>query len=233
MVDPHFRVHAALAAIEDNRKPTDPKIALVVKAMKGQKVPDEVKYAWEQYDQENIRIILDSLILGGASLSLIHQTTEIPVDVLQAYCDYFFDVTVFRNRLERYNYVNVMRMHVPPQEAMMLETVITGGPEVLIWLLSPGRKTMRHAPIDVLETMMTENMYKALAGRTAPLNSPTARAALEHSRTAIQAAANLQKLNPTDDVDALAELKLALTYQDNSISVHTVGAPHPDEILHN
>jgi hypothetical protein len=76
-------------------------------------------------------------------------------------------------------------------------------------------------------------MYKALAGRTAPLNSPTARAALEHSRTAIQAAANLQKLNPTDDVDALAELKLALTYQDNSISVHTVGAPHPDEILHN
>lgn len=233
MVDPHFRIHAALAAINDKRAANDPKIALIIKAIKGQKdVPDEVRYAWEQYDQENIRIILDALLLGGAPFSLIHQATEVPVDVLQAYCDYFFDASVFRNRLERYNYVNMMRNHVPPQEAMMLETVITGGPEVLIWLLSPGKKTMKHAPIDVLEVMMTENMYKALSGRTAPLTSLTAKVALECSKTAIQAAANLQKLNPTDDVDALAELKLALTHQDSSISVNTVGAPRPEDILH-
>lgn len=232
MIDPHFRVQAALAVVDHNKRTTDPKVATIVKAILGESVAEEVKYAWEQYAQENIRTILDALLLGGAALSLIQQVTEIPLNVLQAYCDYFFDTSVFRNRLERYNYVSMMRKHIPPREAMLLETVITGGPEVLIWLLSPGRKTLKHAPVDVLETMMTENMYKAISTRTAPLTSPVAKMGLECSRTAIQAAANLQKLNPTDDVDALAELKLALTYQDKSINSAVLGAPKPEDILH-
>lgn len=232
MLDPHFRVNAALAVIDHNKKTVDPKVATIVKAILGEPVTDEIKYAWEQYAQENIRIILDALFLGGATLSLIQQVTDIPINVLQAYCDYFFDITIFRNRLERYNYVSMMRDHIPPREAMLLETVITGGPEVLIWLLSPGRKTLKHAPTEVLETMMTENMYKAISTRTAPLASPVARMGLECSRTAIQAASNLQKLNPTDDVDALAELKLALTYQDKSVNSAMLGAPKPEDILH-
>lgn len=232
MVDPHFRVHAALAVINNNTPSPDPKITLIANVIEGHQVPPEVQYAWEQYDQEEIRIILDALILGGATLSLISQTTEIPVNVLRTYCDLFFDVSVFRNKLEKYNYVNAIRDYVHPKEARLLETAITGGPEVLLWLLSPGRKTMKHTPIDVLETMMTENMYKAIAGRTAPLNSDTAKRALEHSKAAIQAAAQLQKLNPTDDVDALAELKLALTHQDKTINALTDGAPRPEDILH-
>lgn len=232
MADPHHRVHAALAAIDDDKTPTDPKVAMVARAILRKKVPKEVKYAWEQYEQDNIRVVLDALFLGDATLSLVQQTTEIPLEVLQAYCEYFFDKDVFRNRLEKYNYVETTRRYVAPREAMLLETVITGGPEVLIWLLSPGRKTIRHAPVEVLETMMTENMYKALSGRTAPLTSQTAKMALECSRTAIQAAANLQRLNPTDDVDALAELKLALTHEDRSINEKTLGAPRPEDILH-
>ncbi len=232
MVDPHHRVYAALAALDRNETPQDPKTAVIARAIRGQKVPAEVRYAWEQYNQENIRVILNALILGDASVSLIHTATEIPVDVILAYQEYFFDRSIFRNRLERYNYVQTVRHHVPPHEAMMLETVITGGPEVLIWLISPGKKTLKHAPVEVLEIMMTENMYKALSTRTAPLTSLTAKMGLECSKTAIQAAANLQKLNPTDDVDALAELKLALTHQDNSISAQTAGAPRPEDILH-
>ncbi|MGD9209179.1 MAG: hypothetical protein PVI90_00310 [Desulfobacteraceae bacterium] len=232
MKNPHFRVHAALAAMDHDKKVSDPKIATIINAIEGQNVSDAIKYAWEQYAQENIRIILDALLLGGATFSLIQQVTDIPINVLQAYCDYFFDISVFRNRLERYNYVTIMRNHVTPREAMLLETAITGGPEVLLWLLSPGKKTLKHTPVDVLEIMMTENMYKAISARTAPLTSPTAKIGLECSKTAIQAAANLQKLNPTDDIDALAELKLTLTYQDNSISPNTLGAPAPKDILH-
>ena len=222
-----------MAAVHNKTTPSDPKTAIIVKAIKGQKgVPAEVLYAWESYDQEDIRIILDALLLGDAPLSLICSTTKIPVDVLQAYSEYFFDISVFRNQLQRYSYVNSIRNHVTPQEASMLQSVINGGPEMLVWLLSPGKKTPKHAPIEVLEIMMTENMYKALAGRTAPLGSIEAKVSLEASKTAIQAAANLQKLNPADDVDALAELKLALTHQDTSINANTVGAPRPEDILH-
>lgn len=232
MVDPQHRVHAANAVLTNGTKPADDKIACIAKTIEGRSPTTALQKAWEQHQQESVRMVLDALILAEAPLALIRDATGITLEVLQAYNEYFFDTSVFSNRLERQAYAELMCHYATTtKEAQLIQAAMSGGYETLIWLITPGRKVLKYAPKEVLETMMVENMHKALIGRSAPLTSHTAKVALECSKTAIQAAANLQRLNPIDDVDALAELRLTLIHQDNSININTTGAPLPEDIL--
>lgn len=234
MKDPHHRAYAAIEAAEAERTPRDKLTADLVRVIKKEKgVCPHLQHAWDLFTREDIRIILDAFLLGGALFDVMSRVTGVPYEVLKAYREYIFDIEVFRSRIEAYSYVNEIRQYVSPQEASFLQTAITGGPERLQWLLSQGRQDRpQHTPVDVLETMMIENMYKALSARGVPLTSQAAKVGLECSKAAIQAAANLQRLNPADDQDALAELKLTLRHEDRTLQAGSADAPHPDDILH-
>lgn len=232
--DPHHWAYAAIDVLEEDLAPKDEKTAELVKALRDTSEKTlPIREAWKLFRREDTRIILDAFFLSGALYSAINASLGLRLDIIQAYHEYLFDMSGFQSQLDTYCYVDDVRRYINPNHALYLQTAITGGPEALQWLWSRGPKgRMKHAPTEVLETMMVENMYKALSTRHVPLNSDIARIGLEHSRTAIQAAATLQRLNPTDDQDALAELKLKLTYEDKSMNLLTEGAPRPDDILH-
>lgn len=234
MKDPHYKAYAALEAVEENKNPRDGDVQAIMRAIRNSKDADpDLRYAWEMFETERIRTILDAFLLGGALYDVIQRVTEIPIPVLKAYQTYLFDTSVFRNRMEAYNYVCEMQRYMDPQQSAYFQSVITGGPLQLQWLLGRDHKDRpQHTPVNVLEVLMVESMYKALATHGLPLTSQAARMGMECSKQAIQAAANLQRLNPADDVDALAELKLALRHEDHTIHAGIEGAPAPHEILH-
>lgn len=245
MLDPHYRAFAVLefilhgklhqhAAYNGGNYKEDPLFEELLAAARLKKDANpELIDAWFIFKDPKKRVILDALLLSGAMYDAIEKCTEVPLSTIQLYEEYIFCLNVFSNKLDRLAYVNHIKQYATAVEMSYFQTALTGGPEMLQWLLSHNKKGRpKHTPLEVLETLMTDTMYKALATKHAPLDSNESKIGVEYSKLAIQAAAQLQKLNPTDDADALSELRIALAYKDETINKDNDGAPSPSEIVH-
>jgi hypothetical protein len=68
-------------------------------------VPVEVRRAVQLYVDTRWRNITEALFLAGASVEDIHNLTEVDMTTLGVFADYLFDVSVFEDYPDRWNYV--------------------------------------------------------------------------------------------------------------------------------
>lgn len=232
--DPHHRAYAILEALDEGKMPTDPKTLELYEAVTSDAPKKQaLRKAWEYFLREDVRWQIDAFFLADALYTLTSTSLGIPVDVIQAYAEYIFDLSGLPNRIDRFCYVADVRPYIDPNNHLFLQTAITQGAEFLAWYTSRGIKgRVKYAPVEVMETLMVENAFKALSTRQFPMASEVSKEGTKCGQVAMQAAAALQRLNPTDDQDALAELRLKLTHEDRTISANTEGAPRPEDILH-
>jgi hypothetical protein len=228
--DPHHRAYAAIeVANKERAKTDDPKTKELVKVIGGTSSNSHLVYAWDKFSSTHSRIVLDSFLLADTTYDVIRRTTGVPIEVLQAYAEYIFDVAVFRDYLDRIDYVGHCRTYLPREEQAYYEAALTKGSDYIVWLMN-GKVTT--APKAALEAVMVEGLFMGQAHRGADINSETAKQARAWLQLSSQNAANLQRLDPKDDEDALSELHLALTHDTKVINKDTPDAPAPDEIFH-
>jgi hypothetical protein len=232
--EPHHWAYAVLEALDEGKAPSNPKAAELYKAVTEDAPKHQaLRKAWEYFLREDVRWQIDAFLLANALYTMTSNSLGIPVDVVQAYAEYIFDLSGLPNRIDRFCYVADIRPYIAPNNHLFLQTAITSGAEFLGWYHSVGIKgRVKYAPPEIMETLMIENTFKALSTRQSAITSDAAKEGLKYSQAALQAAAALQRLNPTDDQDALAELRLKLAHEDRTISAHTEGAPRPEDILH-
>lgn len=228
--DPHFRAYMAIEVADKQRAPSDdPKVKDLVKVIKGTSSNHHLCYAWDKFTDDLSRTILDSFLLANTTFDVIRRTVGTPLEVLQAYASHIFDLTIFRDLLERLSYVRDCKEYMPPEQQAFFEAAMNKGTEYIVWLING---THDKVPRDALENTMIESHFVGLAHRGVSITSEQARQARAWLETSMKAAANLQRLDPRDDQDALAELKLTLTHTDNVISPEHINAPRPEDIVH-
>ena len=107
---------------------------------------------------------------------------------------------------------------------------MTYGPEYLVWMLNGDPS---HTPKDIMTSVMVDALYRGRAHRNAPITSPIAKESRAWMSLAGSTAINAHRLDPSGDADdALRDLKLALSYDDETTNEETPGAPAPSDILH-
>lgn len=228
--DPHHRPYAAIEIAEKTRAASsDAKVKELVKVIQGNSSDTILAYAWEKFSSSFSRVILDSFILANATFDVVRKATGVPLEVLQMYSSHIFDAEVFRDYLDRVEYVGYCRTYLPREEQAYYEASLRHGPEYIVWLLN---KTVTKAPKVAIETAMVEGLFMGQAHRGADVTSEVAKQSRAWLQLASQNAANLQRLDPKDDEDALSELHLALTHESNVVHAEVEGAPGKDEILH-
>jgi hypothetical protein len=228
--DPHFRAYHALEIVDGQRtRSDDKKTQELVKVLKGTSSDHRLCYAWDKFTDDISRIILDSFILADATFDVIRRTVGVPIDVLDRYASHVFDVSVFRDLLERISYVRTTKEYLAPDHQAFLEAAINKGPEYIVWLINGSHGK---SPKDILESTMAESHFVGLGHRGAAITSEQARQARGWLDTSMKAATNLQRLDPRDDQDALAELKLTLAHSDRVLSAEDPDAPRPEDIVH-
>lgn len=228
--DPHFRAYLAMEIAEGQRtKSDDPRVKALVKVIKGTSSDHQLCYAWDKFNDDLSRTILDSFLLANTTFDVIRRTVGVPVDVLDKYSTHIFDTTIFRDLLERISYVRDCKMYLDPQMQGFLEAAIQNGSDSLVYLLT-GRHNK--TPRDMLEHSMVEGHFTSAMHRGAPITSEHAKQARAWIETSMKSAAHLQRLDPRDDQDALSELKLTLTHTNNVLSPEDDHAPRPEDILH-
>lgn len=227
--DPHHRIHTAMAVMDKKKTSTDQKVLELLKVMQGKSTFTDLMYALDKFKSDRARIILDSFLLANTPHDVIRRATDVPPAVIQAYRDYIFDVSVFRDHLDKIDYVSHSKQYLPRDQQAFYEAALNQGGEYITWLLNRGSG---RPPKEALENIMTEGLFMGQSHRGSDPTSERARQARSWFQLAAQAATNLQRLDPRDDVDALEELRLALT-KDNSVqTADDKDAPQPDTILH-
>jgi hypothetical protein len=232
MSSPYHIIDVALRCVNDRTSSDDEDVKRLLRVMHGKKVPKkdaDLVYAWDKYQSPLTRNILNAFLLADATYDIIREATGIPLAVLKEYQKYFFDVDVFRDKMERIEFVEQECLHAAPQEAQFLKAAIQSGPDYIVWILNGQPKC---APREVIEHHMMEGFFRSQAHRGTEITSEVARQAHRWGQTSHRAAADLQRLDPRDDQDALAELHLRLTHDDETVNETTEDAPRPEDILH-
>lgn len=229
--DPHFRVYDAFEVLKGQRKrkTVDERTNELLDVMNDASTDIDLSYAWDKYQQTSARLFLDSFLLCEASLEEIRQATGIGLGGLRAYSTHIFDNTVFRDQLDKLQYVADVSTYQTPEEAVYLRAALTGGAPYLAWLISGRKATMSK---EVLQTVMTDAFFRSQVYRGVSLDSPIAKEARILAESAARFAVALEKIDPQESTELMHQLTITLSHRDETINKDTPGAPQPENILH-
>jgi len=175
----------------------------------------------EIYNEQFERERLQPWILAGASDSAIRDRVGVPTDVTRAYRHLFFDVSAFRDELEKRLWVAKYQGSADGK-AFLQQAVVLDVEAVAYAMGLPAHMD----PTKVLESAMSEQYFRGMALRYARLGSTEATACASMLRGAASQASELMAVRPATTTDALFKL----VTRDTTKNVEDL-APH-GEILH-
>jgi hypothetical protein len=189
--------------------------------------PDAVAaYAYDLYQDQQHRTILDAFILAEVPPQTTSRVLVIPSDVLQFYTEMFFDISVFRNRLEKISYAS--NYDGDAWGAELLRTGVMVGAEYLVWTYG-GQETLDTRA--VVRHTMIDAFFRGMSHKGNSLTSGVAKEAQKWWATAIKNAEILEKMDPQAAKQAYEELRIALEGADETVPAEKAPVPI-DDILH-
>lgn len=170
----------------------------------GDRIPSS--YAEEIYLDTFEREVMQAWIASGADDAYVEQVLEVPAVVTQAYRHLFFDMGVFRDRLDLLSWVRTypQQTSASKEGAALLQMATMRGPKALAWVY--GRGAVDIDTTDVLKHAMADAFFRGQTSREHSLSSKEASVAQALMSNAVKIAGVLDQKKPSD-VNALA-LKL-------------------------
>lgn len=206
--------------------PSDAVMAQLFELLSGRPCAVDVRYAWELFQEETHRPVLDAFLLAKAPFDLIEKTLGVAQAALTVYAHLFMDCAVVRNRLEALSFAS--SYEGPDHGRDLLRTVVTVGLEYLLWAHGGN---VDIDPRAVVRRTMTDAYFRGLAHRGNAVTTATAKEAQKWWRMAIQNAQLLEKIDPRATRAAYEELRIALEAKDETLAVDK-GPVSVDEMLH-
>jgi len=213
---PRHRFESVLASVKTATPPPPGDFELALHGLITRTgTPDPlVEYAYDLYLDTQHRAVLDAFVLSGADRAVMSSVLGIPALVILAYEYLFFDVTAFRNRLEKISYASNYDGDAYAGE--LLKTGIMVGAEYLIWTYGGQQSVDTRV---VVRRTMIDAFYRGMSHRGNSLTSSVAKESQKWWATAIRNAEILEKMDPQATKQAYEELRIALEGVDETISV--------------
>jgi len=226
-VSPRHRFESVLTAAKTPVPPQGELELALYGLMTKTGTPDPwAEYAYDLYLDSHHRAVMDAFILAGADKASVSKVLGIPPLALLAYEYLFFDVTTFRNRLEKISYASNYAGDAFAAE--LLKTGVMVGPDYLLWTYGGAesvetRSVVRHTMIDAF--------FRGMSHKGNSLTSGVAKESQKWWATAIRNAEILEKMDPQASKQAYEELRIALEGTDETLPVEKSPVPL-DDIMH-
>lgn len=110
IMEPYHRFVLLIDAAMEGAMSDDPIEDSILRFLRGDdSVPAEVKRAVQLYVDTRWRNIVEALFLAGATCTDIYNLLEIDMTTVAVFADYLFDMSVFKDYPDRWNYVKAHR----------------------------------------------------------------------------------------------------------------------------
>lgn len=201
--EPDERFHVTVAA---QLEPTHPIEARLWRCTRNLETCEHITRALEIYSDLFERERLQPWILAGAQDEDVCERTGVHPDMVGAYRHLFFNMSVFRDLLEKQRWVALYgeRPGATRQGALYLQKAMLHGIEAVAHVLGAPSKL---DPGHVLDIAMRDTFFRGLAARDAKLTSNEAAAAHGFLKTAVALANEQVKVKPPGVGDILIRIK--------------------------
>lgn len=172
----------------------------------------DVEEAYELYNEEEFKHLLNASILGRATDEDINSALNISFTTLNVYRYLFFDIQIFRHNLAIIKYVKTLNC---PDEYKLYYTqsIEQGG----IYLLNKYRigERVKENPITIMKTVLNDSYERFLTHRGKPLTNEETLMAMRLGPQIVNGAKQLLEVDKTDKTkDTILNLHLALKTAD-------------------
>lgn len=185
---------------ETKTAPKEPKEKALYNLLKGKpcNLPSVVS-AWDIYNHEYKREVLEAGLLSGMSAEEIEQLLNVPSEVTNIYCYFFFDVSVFANVLDKTDYAYTYTKSQFGAE--LKKFAVDVGKECLKIRLGGNEQKL---PANyIVNSIRSTAFLLANLVRTNKLNNSTANLALRWATIALKAADTKVEESSNNLVDML------------------------------
>lgn len=225
--DPAARYREVQRAADAGIAPSDPLLRELFDLLAGNPARDPVTEAYDLYQTETHRVVMDAFIVASATPQLIESVLGVKVEVVDIYAYLFFDKSVFRNRLELLSYAASYPGDAHAQELM--RAAVNVGLEYLLWAY--GRGDVQVDARSIIRHTMAEAYYRGMAHRGNALTSGITRESHKWWATAVKNAELLERIDPRAEKHAFEEIRIQLEKADTTYTTETAPVPVTD-ILH-
>lgn len=203
--DPQHRIKAFQSRLIDSEDDAllgsdDPIEDAILRVLQGEvDVPEEISYAFELHLDDYIREVLEAFILAGARPSDIQNALDINQTVAELFAYYFFDVRVFRNKLEKEAFVRHQCLDTNNGRSAFGKAILTSALERGLDYLKARFSHGKHIvpPLQAVNEVITESYVKFCESKKTVATSEKAREARQNAVLlvkALQAVPDVEKL---------------------------------------
>lgn len=215
---PDDRWHAVKAAIAEPEHPIE---ASGWRHLHQLELVPTIDRALEIYEEPFERERLQPWLIAGADDKDIQERVGLPTATTKTYRHLFFDISVFRDQLEKQLWV-AKYAGTPEGQAFLQKAVLFGVEAVAHVLGAPSKLE----PATVVEQAMRDLYFRGQAIRSARLSSPDTAAAYQLLKGAVDTSQLMNKTRPANITDVMIKLKSReMTQNVEDVELH-------GEILH-
>jgi hypothetical protein len=226
---PDHRIKALEA--EDLRKPSRSKDPVERSVADGLRdvptTPDEVRYALSVYRDPWQKEVLETFLLAAASAEIVEDVLGIPQSVYNVYAAVFFQIDVFRNRLDVESYaLNYPKTHDNGFGQELKLKGVTMGLHYICAMFGRGSYKLPHQ--EVMEDMVSQAFMFAKISYNTPRTSQSAKEARQWGSNFINAVRSIPDIRDSMRGDT-SELRIRLKLVTESTS--DIAAIDADDIV--
>jgi len=225
MLAPNHRLLTVRALLANkSAPPVDAVMAELFTLLTGGTAGVDVTYAWELFENDEHRGVVDAFLLARAPFDIIEKTLGIPEAVVKVYAYLFLDPAALRNRLEVLSFASAYPGPASARE--LIRAGLTIGLEYLLWLHGVSTDL---EPRTVVRRTMVDAFYRGMAHKGNSLTTGVAKEAHKWWALAVQNAKLLETMDPRATQAAYDQLRIALEGRDETVS--PTEAPVPVEAM--
>lgn len=222
MIYPDWKIKAAEKLVSGrwkNKSTSNVDICNLADFLQGNcKNPNTVKIITELYDiyrtDHFIKETLEACLLcDDASMDDVVSVVGMPKDIIEIYTHYFFDTSVFKYRLHRYEYIRTYNNPDFADGKLFKTWAVNVGMKFFKWKF----KVMGHqiVPREILLDLVGDTFFRGKEHINEPITSAVTRESLRWLKQASDSLSAIDRMKSDTNEDALTTFRISLEYDDN------------------
>lgn len=191
-------------------------------------IDPSIRYPVEIFTSDQIRYIMEAFLIASTDEYAIGEALGMPSDEVSVYRDLFFDTSVFKTDLELIAYLQCI-----PEDAeykKLYKIAFHQGLGALRWHFCRNKGSIN--PEEVIQTVMTDSLYRFLEHRGTPLSAKTAKEAFRLGRVSLDCARALRSEGELES-GTIEQLRVKLEEGKQNRTIDEFqDATHGAEVLH-
>lgn len=226
--DRKWRTYCRL--VEEKKAIQDPLLHQIEQVRQGTLKDEEVEYVLDLIEDAHHRDNVIAFLLSGATTMMVSTWLQIPVSVLDMFCELCFDKSEFRNKLEWRSYaLKYADQCARPENSDLIRSAIVLGPQYMMYHFQQGEEVVPLDPRDLAQNLIQQAFHFSRVARGNSINSAASKEALRWLNTASKLLAGFDKLpideSNTDESEAwvaIEEVKISQSVEECGLSKDTV-----------